>query len=419
MKELAVQSISPPDVVVQIPGSRSYTNRGLVCAALASGGSRISGALRSEDTEAMCDGLGRLGVEVLEEGEDWVVRGSGGQFAIPLHPVDCRASGTTMRFLTACAGLAPGRVVLDGTERMRARPIQELADALNSVGLQIRTTTGYPPVTVHGGQVKGGRISLDASRSGQYLSAVLMIAPYADSDIEIITGPVASLPFVEMTLETMRTFGISVERPQERVFRVPSGQHYRGRHYTVEPDAMSANYFFSAAAITGGRVRVEGLSPASCQGDVRFVEVLERMGCSVERGPRSISVRGSPYLHGVDVDLNAMPDQAQTLAVVACYAQGPTWIRNVAHLRLKETDRIAALEKELPKLGARVEVTGSDLRIEPPTRVNPAKITTYDDHRMAMSFALAGLRTPGIVIEDPECVAKTFPDFFERLQALS
>jgi 3-phosphoshikimate 1-carboxyvinyltransferase len=416
--ELAVQPISAPDVTVRVPGSKSLTNRALVCAALASGPSRLVGWLRSDDTEAMQEGLGRLGVEIREEEGELVVRGVAGRFAIPLHPIDCRASGTTMRFLCACAAAAPGRVVLDGSPRMRERTIQELADALGALGVQARTKAGFPPVTVSGGTLRGGRISVDATRSSQYLSAVLLVAPLAKEEVDITTGRITSRPFVEMTLETMRDFGVSVEPVGDQRFRIPGDQSYRARRYVVEPDATNASYFFAAAGVTGGRVRVDGLTAASHQGDVRFVEVLERMGCTVERGAQSITVRGSHYLHGIDVDLNPMPDTAQTLAVVACFARGSTFIRNVENLRIKETDRLEALRRELSKLGARVEISGPDLRIDPPARVRPARIATYDDHRMAMSFAVAGLRAPGIVIENPACVDKTFPDFFDRLKSL-
>jgi 3-phosphoshikimate 1-carboxyvinyltransferase len=367
----------------------------------------------------MREGLARLGVENREVDGDLEIAGAEGRFAIPMHPIDCRASGTTMRFLTALATLAPGRVVLDGSSRMRERPIQELVDALSSIGVQARTTTGFAPITVYGGTPLGGKVALDASKTSQFLSAVLLIAPTTQQGVEITTGPIPSRPYIDMTLEVIRAFGVSVDLATDRLFRIAGGQTYRGRRYRIEPDATSASYFFAAAAITGGRVRVEGLSAASCQGDVRFVEVLERMGCTVERSSQWIAVRGSRYLHGIDVDLNSMPDTALTLAPVACFAQGTTWIRNVGVLRLHETDRIEALRCELAKLGANVEVSGDDIKIEPPEQVQAAKIATYDDHRMAMGFAVAGLGTPGIVIEDPGCVAKTFPDFFERLGELA
>ncbi len=419
VEELAVQPIPPPDVTVRVPGSKSLTNRALVCAALASGTTTLRGWLRSDDTDAMREGLARFGVETREEGEELVVSGVAGRFAIPMHPIDCRGSGTTMRFLTAVATLAPGRVVLDGSARMRERPIQELVDVLGELGGQARTRAGFPPVTVQGGGLRGGRVALDASKTSQFLSAVLLVAPLTDEGIDVSTGPIPSRPYVEMTLEMIRAFGASVELASDRLFRISGGQSYRGRRYAIEPDATSASYFFAAAAITGGRVRVEGLSAASSQGDARFVEVLERMGCNVERSSQWIAVRGSRYLHGIDVDLNSMPDTALTLAPIACFASGPTWIRNVGVLRLHESDRIEALRRELTRLGATVEVSGSDIKIEPPQQIRPARIATYDDHRMAMGFAVAGLVAPGIVIENPGCVSKTFPEFFDRLAELS
>jgi 3-phosphoshikimate 1-carboxyvinyltransferase len=420
MSELSVAPIAVPDAAVRVPGSKSYTNRALVCAALAEGRSRLLGWLDSDDTQAMLEGLRRLGVESEVDAStgDLLVHGVGTHFAIPLHPIDCRASGTTLRFLTAIAALVPGRVVLDGTARMRERPIQELADALGALGVSARTTAGCPPVSVQGGNFTGGSVAIDASRSSQFLSALLMVAPLARRDVEINAVALTSRPYVDMTLDCMSTFGVSVDAGARDVYRVRAGQHYRPRTYRVEPDATAATYFLAAAAVTGGRVKVEGLSPASNQADVRFAEVLQRMGCAVERGPNHVAVRGAPYLHGIDVDLNALPDSALTLAVVALYARGRTSIRNVPNLRIKETDRMAALKNELVKLGATVETTDTDLIIDPPDTPHGARIATYDDHRMAMSFAIAGLRTPGIVIEDPECVAKTFPDFFERLRAL-
>ena len=419
MQELAVSRISAPDATVRVPGSKSLTNRALVCAALASGRSRLVGWLESDDTAAMIEGLGRLGVTVERAGADLFVNGTGGAFAIPLHPIDCRASGTTMRFLAACAALVQGRVTLDGVARMRERPIQDLADALTSLGVTVRTVAGCPPITIQGGRLVGGRVAVDASKSSQFLSALLMVAPLAENEVEVVASQITSRPYVDLTLSVMNSFGISVELRGSDTFRISGGQRYRARSYVIEPDATAATYFFAAAAITGGRIRVDGLSPASAQSDVRFVEVLERMGCGVERGPNWISVRGPRYLHGVDVDLNALPDSALTLAVVALFARGRTSIRNVPNLRFKETDRMAALQTELQKLGAIVETTATDLVIDPPTRVTPARIATYEDHRMAMSFAVAGLAVDGIVIENPECVSKTFPAFFDELRLLS
>ena len=418
MAEIAVAPVPELDATVRVPGSRSLTNRALVCAALADGESRLQGWVDCDDTRAMIAGLGRLGVEIEERDGDLAVHGMGGRFAIPLHPVDCGASGTTMRFLTACAALAPGRVVLDGTPRMRERPIQDLADALQSLGARVKTVAGCPPVTVQGGGIQGGPLAIDASRSSQYVSALLMIAPLASQPVDLTINALTSRPYVDLTVDVMSGFGVSVEHDAPNRLRVDNRRPYSPRRFSIEPDASSAAYFFAAAAVTGGRVKIDGLTPASCQADVRFVEVLERMGCRVERGSSWISVRGPRYLHGIDVDMNAMPDAALVLAVVACFAQGETRIRNVANLRIKETDRMGALEKELRKLGAQVTTTDADLQIVPPKQVNGARIATYDDHRIAMSFAVAGLGAPGVVIEDPDCVAKTLPGFFELLQSL-
>jgi 3-phosphoshikimate 1-carboxyvinyltransferase len=341
MAEIAVAPVPVLDATVVIPGSRSLTNRALVCAALADGESRIQGWVDCDDTRAMIAGLARLGVEIDERDDDLVVHGMGGRFAIPLHPIDCGASGTTMRFLTGCACLVPGRVVLDGTARMRERPIQDLADGLQALGGRVRTVAGCPPVTVQGGGLRGGAIAIDGSRSSQYVSALLMVAPLADAPVELTINALVSRPYVDLTLDVMSAFGVSVESDGPSRMKIDNGRPYQPRRYAVEPDASSAAYFFAAAAITGGRVKVDGLTPASCQADVRFVEVLERMGCRVERGSSWISVRGPRYLHGIEVDMNAMPDAALVLAVAACFAQGPTTIRNVANLRIKETDRLS------------------------------------------------------------------------------
>ena len=419
MSEHAVSPIAAPDLAVRLPGSRSLTNRALVCAALADGTSELSGWLDSDDTRAMREGLARLGVGIEQGNSELEIHGTAGNFAIPLRPLDCGASGTTMRFLTACASLAPGKVVLDGTDRMRERPIGELCDALQGLGVQARCIAGRPPVTVHGGQLQGGSIRVDAAVSSQFLSAILLVAPLADAEVELEAPEITSRPFVDLTLEVMRDFGVQVDLSGEGRLRIPGGQRYRPRGYSIEPDAMSAGYFLAIAAVTGGRVQVDGLSPASSQPDLRFIEVLERMGCAVERRTGAIAVRGPRYLHGVDADLNEMPDSALLLAVLACFAHGPTTIRNISNLRVKESDRIAALETELSKLGAEVETSEHDIRIRPPEKVRAARIATYDDHRIAMSFAVAGLRVPGVVIENPECVSKTFPGFFDRLADLA
>jgi 3-phosphoshikimate 1-carboxyvinyltransferase len=407
-----------------VPGSRSITNRALLCAALARGESELCGAGSSDDTEAMRTGLRALGVriEASEERPDrWRVVGVGGRFAAPDAPLDVRMSGTTARFLTAAATLAAGPVVVDGAPRMRERPIADLAEALTRLGagIQVLGSGGCPPVRVAGGGLPGGEATIDARHSSQYVSGILLAAPYAGRDVTLRfeAGVLISRPFAELTVEVMTAFGAEVELG-ETLARVSAGRPYEAREYGVEPDAQSAVYAFAAAAIAGGRVVVEGIPASSRQTDLRLLGVLERMGCRVERGPDAIEVCGpSDGLAGVDVDMNDMPDAVLALAVVALFARGPSRLRNIANLRIKETDRLAALETELCRLGARARADADSLEIEPGP-LHAARIATYDDHRMAMAFALAGLRVPGVEIEDPGCVAKTWPDYFAALERL-
>ncbi|HTF33378.1 MAG TPA: 3-phosphoshikimate 1-carboxyvinyltransferase [Myxococcota bacterium] len=420
--ELAIRPRGPLAATLRVPGSKSITNRAAVCAALARGESQLLGALESDDTEAMRQALCALGAAIDVDGTTWRVCGVDGHVRAPAT-LDARASGTTARFLTAAAQLADGAVIVDGSARMRERPIEELVRTLRALGasIEILGTEGCPPVRVAGGGLRGGRAPIDARRSSQFVSAVLLAAPYAREDvvIEPVGGVVVSRPYVDLTLEVMRAFGAECGwAAGGRELVVAAGRHYRGCRYEVEPDASAAAYPFAAAAIAGGRVCVEGIAPESLQSDFRLVDVLAKMGCTVERGSQSLAVCGPVGgLHGIDADMNDLPDAVLALAVVALFAQGPTRIRNVANLRIKETDRLAALERELGKLGARAK-TGPDWLLIEPGPLHGAAIDTYSDHRMAMAFALAGLRVPGVVIRDPGCVAKTWPDYFEALERL-
>lgn len=421
--ELAIPPRGPLDATVRVPGSKSITNRAAVCAALAAGESALEGALASDDTDAMRVALGALGVPIAVAGDVWRVSGRDGRFAAPAAPLDARASGTTARFLTAAAALADGPVVIDGAPRMRERPIDDLVTTLVALGagVEILGRGGCPPVRVAGGGLAGGRAAIDARRSSQFVTAVLLAAPYARAAVELvpIDGVVVSRPYVDLTLQVMRAFGAEAGWSDGgRALRVAAGAPYRARRFTVEPDASAAAYPFAAAAIAGGTVRVPGVPADSLQSDFRLLAILERMGCSVERRGDTVAVRGpAGRLRAVDVDMNDLPDAVLALAVVALFAEGTTRIRNVANLRIKETDRLAALETELRKLGARATAGPDWLEIEPgPPR--GAAIDTYEDHRMAMSFALAGLRIPGVVIRDPGCVAKTWPSYFDALARL-
>ncbi len=420
-RDVHIQRSGPVVGTVCLPGSKSLTNRYLACAALAAGHSVLRGVSLSDDARAMLEGLARLGVpsELNEARAEIRVAGRRGNFVTDEVEIDAGSAGTAMRFLTALACLGHGRRRLDGSPRMRARPIGDLVAALQGLGarLDYEDRAGYPPLTVLAGPLEGGDVVLDRPPSSQFLSALLMVAPHAQRDVLIaVEGELPSRPYMEMTLDVMRAMGVETLANAGRII-VPALQEYRAGEYAIEPDASAATYFWGAAAVTGGRICVAGLTRRSRQGDVRFVDVLGAMGCMVTERPEGLEVAGPARgrLSGIDVDLNDMPDTVQTLAAVALFAEGPTQIRNVANLRIKETDRIAALAAELTRLGARVETRADGLTIHPPAATQPAEIETYDDHRMAMSFAIAGLAPGGIVIREAGVVSKSFPDFFEVL----
>ena len=424
---LPIRTRSPLDATVRVPGSKSVTNRALLAAALAPGESRIRGGLDSDDTQVMRRALEALGADIDESLPDsWGVRGCDGRFRAPSSGLYVGGSGTAARFLCAAATLAEGPVSLDGDPRMRERPIGDLADALRALGadLEFEGSGECPPLTVRGGGLAGGHIEMDARKSSQYVSAVLLAAPYAQRDITLhfAEGIVVSRPYVDLTLQVMAAFGARAHwletHPDE--IAVLAGIPYRASDFQVEPDASAAVYAFCAAAIAGGGVRVEGLPRDSIQADLALLPILETMGCTVgwddsgvvvERGERPLNSPGT-------IDMNALPDAAMALAVVALFADGPTRLTNIANLRIKETDRLQALENELRRLGAEAHAGADSLEIVPGPTLSGAAIETYDDHRMAMSFALAGLKLPGLVIQDPACVSKTWPDFFSALESL-
>jgi 3-phosphoshikimate 1-carboxyvinyltransferase len=420
---IAIEPLGRPvQATVRPPGSKSITNRALILAALAEGSSRLTGALDSDDTRVMVESLKRLGLRLTHDPATQTIEieGCAGQPRAFSADLWLENSGTSIRFLTATACLGRGTRRLDGNARMRQRPIGPLCDALNQLGADARCEGpgGCPPVQVRACGLQGGRASIAGDISSQYLSALLMSAPCALGPVELaLQGKMVSEPYVAMTVRMMQEFGAQVSTLGGGGYRIEP-QTYRARTFAVEPDASAASYFFAAAAITEGEVTVEGLSRDTLQGDVRFVEVLEQMGCGVRWGDRSITVQGGP-LRGVNVDLNDISDTAQTLAAVAVFAEGPTRIGNIAHVRHKETDRIHAVVTELKRLG--IDALEYGLTISPkaggPIVIRPTLVETYDDHRMAMSFALIGLRAPGIRIGNPACVGKTYPAFFEDLAA--
>ena len=403
----------PPSTSVRPPGSKSITNRALLCAVLAEGVSTLSGALLADDTEAMIDAVRALGAELTITGNDITVRGIGPAIRTVSAEVDCRKSGTTSRFILPAVALSSGRCVVDGGAQLRARPFGPLVDALTSLGVRVESLDrpGYLPLAVTG-PCAGGRVSLPGHLSSQFLSGLLMAAPLMADGLQVeLTSPLVSVPYVVMTQDVMRAFGV-----EPRHLTV-SQQTYVPCNYAIEPDASAASYFLAAAAITGGRITVEGLGTASIQGDVGFADLLEQMGADVVREPHRITVTGTGRLHGIDVDMADISDTAQTLAAVAVFADSPTVVRGIGFIRGKETDRIAAIVTELQRAGIDAVDDPDGFTINPgPLR--PTRFQTYDDHRMAMSLALIGLRQPGIEIEDPGCVVKTYPDYFADLAKL-
>ncbi len=427
---LAITPLTKPtSATVNVPGSKSITNRALVLAALASRETpcTLTGALRSEDTEVMVECLKRLGFSIHE---DWpastitVKRNTTGR-VIPAESAELFVanSGTTVRFLTAMLSLGSGRYRLDGIARMRERPIGDLLSALHQLGISAvsEAANDCPPVTISGNgwkAVVSQTLTVRAGTSSQFLSGLLMAAAFAPIDSWIkVEGAMVSEPYVDMTVKMLNAWRRSIIAYTTNEFEVQQEAKAKSlTSYVIEPDASAASYFWAAAAITQGRVTVTGMNRASLQGDVRFVDILEQMGCRVEECDAGITVHGQP-LRGVDVDMNDISDTVMTLGAVACFANGPTTIRNVAHIRHKETDRIAALATELRKLGAAVEERDNGLTITPQTLAGCA-IDTYNDHRMAMSLALVGLKIPGVVIRNPGCVAKTYPGFWQDLEEL-
>ncbi len=392
-----------PNLAVSVPGSKSITNRALVLAAMGSrsGCCKLTGVLRSEDTEVMVDCLTKLGFALVWTDDTISVGRNESGRLIPAASAELYVgnSGTTIRFLTAMLAAGEGRYRLSGVPRMHERPIGDLLDALRQLGVSAASEarTGCPPVVIETAGLRGGAVRIRADISSQYLSALLMVAPFADGPVTIeLDGPVVSEPYIHMTERMIAGFNSD---------------------YAIEPDASAASYFFAAAAITGGRILIRGMKRDMLQGDVLLVDALARMGCVVTESAEGIAVEGGP-LRGIDIDMNAISDTMMSLAAVACFAEGPTTIRNVAHVRHKETDRIAAMAAELRKLGAKVKEFDDGLTITPGS-LHGATVETYRDHRMAMSLALIGLKVPGVVIDNPGCVSKTYPDFWQDLQRLA
>jgi 3-phosphoshikimate 1-carboxyvinyltransferase len=415
-----IKPLEQLDATVRIPGSKSYTQRAMIIAALAEGESRLRDVLLSEDTRLLAAALQDLGVDVRTEGTDMTVAGAGGRLVSPPHEIHLGNNGTAMRLLAGAVSLGKGLFVLTGDRRLCERPMKPLLDALRGLGVEVHTEQdrGAPPVTIRGGALRGGEVVLRDIGSSQYISSLLIAAPFAGRDTTIVLeGRIPSLPYVALTLETMRAFGAAVSGGGNR-YTVKSGQRYQGRDYRIEGDLSSASYFFLAAALLKGKIRVENVNPRTRQGDVGFLTILERLGCAVQRGDHQVEVTGGELPGGeLTFDLGAMPDMVPTLAVLCAMRQGRTLIRNIAHLRLKESDRLAALTAELGKIGVPTEEFVDGLAITG-GRPRGAVIETYNDHRIAMGFAILGLAVPGMSIEGEACVGKSFPGFWSALKSL-
>ncbi len=407
---------------VVLPGSKSLSNRILLLSMLAEGKTEIQNLLDSDDVRRMVEALETLGIQLEENRAENLITVSGTSGIIPVKEATLMLgnAGTAIRPLTAAMTLGHGRFVLDGVQRMRERPIIDLVNGLSQLGANLRciNRTDCPPVEVIADGLPGGITRLSGAISSQYLTAILLAAPYADKEVQIeITDKLVSVPYVEMTLRLMRSFGVSVNHENFRLFHIPRQTYRSPESIFVEGDASSASYFLAGAAITKGTVTVKGCGTDSLQGDAHFAEALEKMGAKVEWKPQQVKLTGNS-LNGIDVDMNQMPDVAMTLAVAALFASGPTTIRNIYNWRVKETERLQAVSTELRKLGAEVEEGYDYLVIQPPEQIRKAEIDTYDDHRMAMAFSLAACGESPMTINNPGCVSKTFPDYFEVLNGL-
>lgn len=411
------------DCVVTIPGSKSITQRALIAAALADGISTLHGPLVSEDTDYSSAALMQMGIGIKKDVQSWRIEGTAGRIEEPDDDIYLGNNGTATRFLTSVASLGTGEFVIDGDQRMRERPIGPLMEALKGWGVDIESIdgTGCPPLSILASGLDGGATLLPEGKSSQYLSSLLLVAPYAKQTAELqVSGEILSKPYVAMTLEVMAAFGVEAEAtPDFSCFTIP-GECYRAREYHVEGDASNASYFWAAAAVTGGSVTVDNVPVPSLQGDAMLVPLLARMGCNVEQRDKGIKVVGPAKLEAITVDMGDMPDVVPTLAVVAAFAEGSTEISNIAHLRIKECDRLSATAAELRKMGVEVDEFSDRMVIHGKGGVGlrGAEIETYHDHRMAMSMAVAGLRIEGIRITGEECVAKSFPDFWDRFATL-
>ena len=426
MKSLILEPVAALAGEIHLPGSKSISNRALLLAAMARGSTRLTNLLQSDDTRYMLQALKQLGITIERDADDHVIRGVAGPLVTQARTESLYLglSGTALRPLNAALTLGCGTFRLDGTARMRERPIAHLIDALRQLGAQIDylDAAGYAPIEVTGTGLRGGRVRMPGNISSQFLTSLLLAAPLAHGPISVdVVGEQVSKPYLDITLDMMHSFGVDARHDDYQRFTVDPGGYQSPGRFLVEGDASAATYFLAAGAIAGAGVTVHGIGSESVQGDIAFVEVLRAMGADVTLEAESVRVRPGIHqpLRGVDLDLNHIPDAAMTVAVLALFATGTTKIRNIYNWRVKETDRLQAMSRELVKVGATV-VQGHDfLEIKAPQKWQSATIDTYEDHRMAMSFALCALAGEAVTINDPDCVSKTFPAFFREFASLA
>jgi len=416
---IEIKPIKALDSEITVPGSKYIANRVLLLAALANGASKIKNVPDNEDISAAIGALKKFNIEIKidKKNKEVIINGSNGNVAAPNEKIDVRNSGTLMRLITGFASLAEGKTTITGSKRIKQRPIKELLMSLNDLGIKCSSkNNGFPPVEVNGGTLDGGKTRIKGNVSSQFISSLLIISPYAKNDVEIIVeNELVSKNYVDMTIDLMKKFGVNVKRDNYRRFRVRSGQKYSAKSYAIPADWSSANYFLAATAIVPGKIKVEDVD-LSQKGEAEFADMLKKMGCKVKKNKNSIEVIGNKKLNAVEADMSTMPDSVQTLAAVAVFAKGATRIKNIGNLKYKESDRINDTASELKKIGIKAVAKDDELIIE---GGNPssAAIDPHNDHRMAMSFALIGLKT-GIKIKNPECVAKSFPNFWEKLNEI-
>lgn len=405
---------------INLPGSKSISNRVLLLAALSEGTTRLDNLLVSDDVNRMMDALGEMGVNIRKEDQKYVVDGNGGKFKS--SEIYLENAGTAMRSLTAVLSAVEGEFTVRGNKRMSERPIKDLVNSLSTVGAQISylDNDGYPPLHIKGKQLEGGEIYVDGSISSQFLTGVLMMAPLMKNKVDIyVKDRLVSKPYIDITIKLMKLFNVEVVNNNYESFHIESGQSYQSPKdaVLVEGDASSASYFMAAAAVGKGKVRINGIGTNSIQGDVAFLDVIEKVGGKVTKSDNWVEVQGD-QLQGIDVNLNHIPDAAMTLATMALFLNGRTTIRDIYNWRVKETDRLNAMATELRKTGAKVEEGQDYIIIDPPAKIQKATIDTYDDHRMAMCFSLLALSEDGVIINDPKCTSKTFPEFFDVFKTI-